>query len=127
MPASQESPKDFGAEDEKTDPVGSGPYILDTGKTVVGIEVRLHEEPELLEQVPAALRQPGDQRLPADPHAGERDQGWSGQRDRTLLDNTAIDQVKASGYTVPPSELNWTVGIWLLDRDGKVRSGAASR
>ena len=31
-----ESPKQFGAADEKTNPVGSGPYVLDTGKTVVG-------------------------------------------------------------------------------------------
>ena len=31
-----ESPKQFGASDEQAKPVGSGPYIPDTAKTVVG-------------------------------------------------------------------------------------------
>jgi peptide/nickel transport system substrate-binding protein len=39
------SPKAFGAADEKTKPVGSGPYILDTGATVIGSSYTFTKNP----------------------------------------------------------------------------------
>ncbi|TFB96014.1 hypothetical protein E3O55_02785 [Cryobacterium sp. MDB1-18-2] len=42
----QESPKAFGNADLKTNPVGSGPYILDTTKTVVGTNYEFTKNPK---------------------------------------------------------------------------------
>ena len=41
-----ESPKQFGASDEQTKPVGSGPYVMDTGKTVVGSKYVYTKNPD---------------------------------------------------------------------------------
>jgi peptide/nickel transport system substrate-binding protein len=114
----QESPKNFGAPNEKTDPIGSGPYILDTGKTVVGSKYVYTKNPNYWNK----SQQHYDnlvinvyQTTPTQVNAIK-----GGQVNAiALLDNSALDQVKASGFTITPNELN-TIGIWLFDRDGKI-------
>ena len=75
-----ESPKQFGAKDEQTTPVGSGPYILDTSKTVVGSKYVYTKNPDYWApdtQYYDNLVIIGPRRL-ADP--GQRDQGRPGDR-----------------------------------------------
>jgi peptide/nickel transport system substrate-binding protein len=42
----QASPASFGAADAKTNPIGSGPYILDTDKTVIGTSYEYTKNPD---------------------------------------------------------------------------------
>jgi peptide/nickel transport system substrate-binding protein len=114
----QESPKNFGAANEKTDPIGSGPYVLDTGKTVVGSKYVYTKNANYWnksQQHYNGLVINVYQTTPTQVNAirGGQVNGIA------LLDNSAVDQVKAAGFTVSNWELN-TVGIWLFDRDGKV-------
>lgn len=112
----QESPKNFGAATEKTTPVGSGPYILDPAKTVIGSTYVYTRNPHYWapqEQHYARLVINVYQKTPTQVNAirGGQVNGLE------LLDNTAVNQVKAAGYQIKASQLNW-VGLELFDRDG---------
>jgi peptide/nickel transport system substrate-binding protein len=114
----QESPKAFTAPDVKTKPVGSGPYILDTGKTVVGSKYTYTKNPNYWakdQQHYANLVINVYGTLPTQVNAikGGQVNGVN------LLGNTANAQITGSGYTLVPHELDWT-GLLLMDRAGSM-------
>lgn len=113
----QESPKNFSAPDEKTHPVGSGPYILDTSATVIGSTYVYKRNPNYWapqQQHYAKLVINVYQTTPTQVNAIK-----GGQVDGLeLLDNSAVAQVKASGFSIKSWQLN-VIGLYLFDRDGK--------
>lgn len=116
----QESPKAFGAKDEKTNPVGSGPYKLDTAKTVIGSKYVYTKNPSYwapAEQHYSNLIINVYQTTPTQLNAiqGSQVNGLN------LLDNSANAQIKGAGYQLVPHELDW-VGLMLFDRNGKTNS-----
>ncbi len=113
-----ESPKAFGAADEKTKPVGSGPYILDSGKTVVGSKYVFTKNPNYWakdQQHYATLTINVYSAISTQVNAlrGGQVNGLN------LIDNSANDQLKAAGVQLFPHELDWT-GLILFDREGKM-------
>jgi peptide/nickel transport system substrate-binding protein len=114
----QESPKAFTASDIKTNPIGSGPYTLDTKNTVPGSSYTFVKNPSYFslstvkyDKVVMTVFSDVNSMLNAIK---------GGQVNAAnLLDNSTVDQVKAAGYTINPQELDWT-GLILLDRDGKI-------
>lgn len=117
----QESPKHFGASDEKTNPVGSGPYVLDTGATVIGSKYVYTKNPHYW--------------APKDQHYNQIQINVYGNQQTTvnaiqgkqidfsqLLDSSANKTIEASGYTIKQAPSNGWTGLVLADRDGKVVS-----
>ena len=79
-PGLQQSPATFGAADEKTNPVGTGPYVLDTKSTVVGSTYVFTKNPDYWapeQQHYAKIVMNVLQRPDCDP---QRHQGWADQR-----------------------------------------------
>jgi peptide/nickel transport system substrate-binding protein len=117
-PGLMESPKHFGAADEKTNPVGSGPYVLDTAKTVVGSSYAYTANPTYFAK---------DQQHWANltikvfsTPATEVNAIKGGQVDgMNLLDSTTAPQVKGAGFTLVDHELDWS-GLAIFDRGGKL-------
>lgn len=114
----QASPEGFGAPDEQTNPIGSGPYILNTEKTVVGSTYVYDRNPdywapdsqhydELVITVLDALT------TQVNAIQGEQVDGVP------LADPSANEQVEASGYEVTSHELDWE-GLILFDRQGQM-------
>ncbi|MPQ96583.1 peptide ABC transporter substrate-binding protein [Modestobacter sp. I12A-02628] len=114
----QGSPKAFGAPDEQTNPVGSGPYVLDQDKTVVGSTYVYTKNPDYW-----APEEQHFDTLTVNVYATiqtEVNALQGGQIDgANLLDNTANDQVEAAGFTLVPHELDWA-GLVLFDRSGQL-------
>ncbi len=113
----EESPKAFGTKDEQTNPVGSGPYILNTSQTVVGSKYVYTKNPNYWapdQQHYSNLVINVYTTTPTQVNAiaGGQVSGLN------TIDNSANDQIKSSGYTLYPVELNWA-GLLLLDRNGK--------
>jgi peptide/nickel transport system substrate-binding protein len=117
-PGLTESPKHFGASDEKTNPVGSGPYILDTGKTVVGSSYAFKANPNYFakdQQHWATLTI----KIYSTP-ATEVNAIKGGQVDgMNVLDSTTAPQIKGAGFTLVEHELDWS-GLAIFDRGGKL-------
>ncbi|MBP2327861.1 peptide/nickel transport system substrate-binding protein [Kibdelosporangium banguiense] len=112
----QESPKAFTSATIKTVPVGSGPYILDTGATVVGSSYVFTKNPkywapQTVHYDKLELKVYGDATALLNAIKGHQVDAAN------TPDNNSLDQMKAAGYTVNPLELNWT-GLLLLDRAG---------
>jgi peptide/nickel transport system substrate-binding protein len=115
-PGLVESPAVFDSADIETNPVGSGPYILNVDESVTGSNYVYTRNPDYWD--PESVHYDNLViRVLTDPtavlnavRAGEIDGG-------NLLDNAAIGDVEAVGYTVNPLELDWE-GLLLLDRDG---------
>jgi len=112
----QESPTNFDKPDEKTNPVGSGPYVLDSGKTVAGSTYVFHKNPKYWA--------PDDQHYAnltinvyADPSAQVNALRGGQVNGLNLLDVTSQDQLKAAGLQIVTHELDWT-GLILFDRNG---------
>lgn len=119
----QESPKAFNAPDIKTKPVGSGPYILDATKTVVGSKYVYTKNPNYWDksrQHYAQLVINVYQSIATQVNAlrGGQVNGLN------LADNSANDQLKGAGIALYPHELDWT-GVMLLDRSGKMNNALA--
>lgn len=119
----QASPKSFDAPDAKTKPVGSGPYVLDTAKTVIGSKYVYTKNPTYWakdQQHYANLVINVYQTVATQVNAlrGGQVNGLN------LADNSANDQLKGAGLSLFPHELDWT-GIMLLDRGGKMNPALA--
>jgi peptide/nickel transport system substrate-binding protein len=106
----------FDAADAATNPVGSGPYILDTATTVTGTSYVFDKNPDYWN--PEAQHYAKIiMSVFADPtavisaiKAGEVDTA-------ILTDNNNLTEVEAAGFTILASELNFA-GLLLLDRAG---------
>lgn len=113
-----ESPSAFGADDEQTNPVGSGPYVLDTDASVVNSSYTYTKNPDYWA--------PDEQHYDTlvinvyDSPATQVNAIQGGQVDAlNLLDNQANDQIEAAGFTLVPHELDWA-GLILFDRTGQL-------
>lgn len=108
------SPKQFDAPDEKTNPVGSGPYVLDEAATVAGSKYVFTENSNYWAadsrhydtvNINVYSTQAGVNAL----------QGK--QIDGALIDADSVGKVEAAGYEVKKSQQDWT-GLILFDRTG---------
>ena len=114
----QASPATFDAPDAATDPIGSGPYVLDADRTVVGSTYVYAKNPDYW----APDEQHYDE-LVINVYTTAQTQVnaiQGGQVDATnLLDNQSAPQIEGAGYTIQDVELNWA-GLLLFDRAGQV-------
>lgn len=112
-----ESPGNFDKPDEKTKPVGSGPYVIDTANTVVGSSYAFTKNPKYWDKESQhydklVLKVYNDPTAMLNAVKGKQ---LSGAK---LINNDFIAQVKGAGYNLVEWELDWT-GLLLLDRGGK--------
>ncbi|MCU1419020.1 ABC transporter substrate-binding protein [Mycetocola sp.] len=113
-----QSPASFENADIKTNPVGSGPYILDTKATVVGssYEFTKNEDywnPDSVHYDALSLKPYADPTAMLNALKGGQLNGAN------TASNNDLAEIEAAGYTVNPFELNWT-GLILFDRAGTI-------
>jgi len=112
------SEKSLTASDAATNPVGSGPYVLDTKSTVTGTSYTYTKNPDYWDK----SLQHYDKlviNVYTDPTAA-LNAVKSGEANAVkLINNDALDQVTAAGWTVNKNELDFQ-GIMLYDRAGKM-------
>ncbi|MFF1253888.1 ABC transporter substrate-binding protein [Pseudarthrobacter sp. NPDC058329] len=111
------SPKALGTPELKTDPQGSGPYVLDKATSVKGSQYVFtkrdgywNKDLQKFEKVTIKILTDATARTNA---------LVSGQIDAALLDPKNGKQADASGLKLNKSQVDWT-GIFLYDRDGKI-------
>lgn len=112
----QESPKAFTSADIKTNPVGSGPYTLDTKKTVVGTSYVFDKNPKYWDSS-SVHYDTITMNVYADPTSLLNAIKGGQVNAANTPNNNDLDQIKSSGFTVWPLELNWN-GLILFDRGG---------
>jgi peptide/nickel transport system substrate-binding protein len=112
------SPAMFGADDADTNPIGSGPYILNLDKTVTGTSYVFDKNPDYwnpdvqhYETVTMSIITDPTAMVNAI-QAGEVDAA-------VLSDNNNLEQVEGAGFEIQASELNFQ-GLLLLDRGGEM-------
>jgi peptide/nickel transport system substrate-binding protein len=113
-----QSPASFNKPDIKTNPVGSGPYILDTGATVIGSTYTFNKNPNYWDKASQhydklVLKVFNDPTAMLNAVKGKQLNGAK------LINNDFNDQVKGAGYKLVEFELDWQ-GLLLIDRDGKI-------
>jgi peptide/nickel transport system substrate-binding protein len=111
-----QSPASFENTDIKTNPVGSGPYILDTGKTVVGTSYSFSKNadywnPDDVHYDSLVLN------VYSDPTALLNAIKGGQVNAANTPSNNDLKEMEAAGFTVNAFELNWT-GLILFDRGG---------
>lgn len=115
-PGLQESPKNFGVPNEKTTPVGTGPYILDAKDTVVGSSYVFTKNPHYW-----APQQQHYSKLVMNVYSNTTsilNAIKGGQvNGAPLTDNSTLSQIKAAGFTINGQSLNF-FGLLLFDRNG---------
>jgi peptide/nickel transport system substrate-binding protein len=117
-PGLMESPKHFDAADEKTNPVGTGPYILDAGKTVVGSSYVYTANPNYFAKDQQHWKTLTIKVISTP--ATEVNAIKGGQIDgMNVIDSSTVAQIKGAGYTVVDHELDWS-GLAIFDRGGKL-------
>ena len=117
-PGLMESPKHFGAADEKTNPIGTGPYVLDTTKTVVGSSYAYTANPNYFAKDQQHWKNLTIKVITTP--ATEVNAIKGGQIDgMNVIDATTVAQIKGAGYTVVDHELDWA-GLAIFDRGGKL-------
>ena len=119
----QESPEAFDDPDIQTDPVGSGPYLLDTEASVTGSSYRFTANPDYwapelqhYDEIFMNVYMDATAMLAAI-QAGELDAA-------NLANNDALDQVESAGFTISSWEHSW-YGLFLFDRAGSMNPALA--
>ena len=119
----QESPEAFDDPDIQTDPVGSGPYVLDTEASVTGSSYRFTANPDYwapelqhYDEIVMNVYMDATAMLAAI-QAGELDAA-------NLANNDALDQVESAGFTISSWEHSW-YGLFLFDRAGSMNPALA--
>jgi len=117
------SPKAIGTDGIKTDPDGSGPYVLDTKNTVKGSQYVFTKRDgywnkDLQKFDKITIKYLVD--LTARTNALV-----SGQIDAALLDPKTGKQADAAGMKLSTSQVDWQ-GLLLFDRDGKINPELAN-
>ena len=113
-----QSPASFGAADEATMPVGSGPYVLDAANTVAEsvytfVPNENYWAPETVHYESIVLKPITDPTAMVNAiKAGELNAA-------NLLNNDVVAEVESAGWDIHSQELDW-VGITLVDRDGSM-------
>ncbi|MFF9778593.1 ABC transporter substrate-binding protein [Streptomyces sp. NPDC013978] len=113
-----QSPKQFGTKAEKTDPIGTGPYVFDATHTVAGSKYVYTKNPDYWNQDAqhydkVVLSVLGTVSTQTNAAMGKQ------LNVVTLLTPDTEGKVKAAGYQLLPQPSGWT-GLLLLDRDGKL-------
>ena len=113
-----ESPKQFGASDEQTKPVGSGPYVLDTAKTVVGSKYVYTKNadywaPDSVYYDNLVITVLADKQTQVNAIKGGQVTGLN------VIDQTTLKEIEGAGFGIFPHELDWT-GLMLMDHAGSV-------
>jgi peptide/nickel transport system substrate-binding protein len=111
------SPKALGSENIKTEPVGSGPYVMDKAASVPGSQLVFtaregywNKDLQKFSKVTLKTLQDATARTNA---------LVSGQVDATLLDPKTGKQAEGAGMKLVTNQVDWT-GLLLLDRNGEV-------
>jgi peptide/nickel transport system substrate-binding protein len=122
-PGYQASPAAFDKPDAQTNPVGSGPYTLDTSSTVIGSSYTFNKNPNYWDKASQhydklVLRVLTDPTAMLNAIQGKQING------ALLPNNDSLEPVKNSGYTLNQFELNW-YGVLLLDRAGTLNPALA--
>ena len=111
------SPKALGSENIKTEPVGSGPYVMDKAASVAGSQLVFiaregywNKDLQKFSKVTLKTLQDATARTNA---------LVSGQVDATLLDPKTGKQAEGAGMKLVTNQVDWT-GLLLMDRNGEV-------
>jgi peptide/nickel transport system substrate-binding protein len=112
------APAMFDAEDADTNPIGSGPYLLDQDATVTGTSYVFTKNadywnPDVQHYDTIKMN------VFSDPTAGINALKAGEVNTLNLSDNTNLDQVEGAGWSILKSELNFQ-GLLLLDRGGEM-------
>jgi peptide/nickel transport system substrate-binding protein len=112
------SPAAFNKADAKTNPVGSGPYTLDTANTVIGSSYAFNKNPNYWDKASQhydklVLKVFNDPTAMLNAVKGKQLNGAK------LINNDFNDQIKATGYNLVEWESDWW-GLLLLDRAGTI-------
>lgn len=117
------SPKAIGTDGIKTDPDGSGPYVLDTKNTVKGSQYVFtkrdgywNKDLQKFDKITIKYLVDGTARTNA---------LVSGQIDAAILDPKTGKQADGAGMILNKSQVDWQ-GILLYDRDGKINPELAN-
>ncbi|WP_320779914.1 ABC transporter substrate-binding protein [Streptomyces sp. CRN 30] len=116
------SPSALGKASLATQPVGSGPYLLDSGRTVRGDRYVFTRNPAYWN----AEAWPYDQiemRVLSDVSA-RLNALTTGQIDGARLNIDVMDYAERSGVDIHPNRVDW-VGLAILDREGRVAPALA--
>jgi len=112
------SPAMFDAEDADTNPIGSGPYVLDSAASVTGSKYVFTENPDYW-NADALSYESITMNVLADSTAIVNAIQAGEVNAAVLPDNNNLDQVEGAGFTIDFSELNFQ-GLLLLDRGGEM-------
>ena len=112
------SPAMFDAEDADTNPVGSGPYLLDLDASVTGSTYVFTENPDYW-NADAVHYETITMNVLVDSTAIVNAIQAGEVNAAVLPDNNNLDQVEGAGFTIDASELNFQ-GLLLLDRGGEM-------
>lgn len=112
------SPASFDSADLATNPVGSGPYMLDAGRTVTGTSYVYTANPDYWnpEEV---LYETLTINVLSDPTAALNAIKAGEANGVRLINNDSRDEIEAAGWTIETNELDFQ-GFLLLDRAGTV-------
>jgi len=115
-----QSPASFANADIATNPVGSGPYVLDTAATVTGTSYSYKRNPDYWDK---DLVHYDNLILNVYPEQTSLLSAVkSGTLNGSLIDIAMIQEAEAAGYKNNPFEGNW-VGLILFDRAGTTNPG----
>ena len=110
------SPATFDNPDAATEPIGSGPYILDTAATVTGTSYSYTKNPDYWDPE-LQHYDTVDIRVLTDPTAAVNAIKAGEVDTMRLLSNDALGEIEAAGWTVHPLETEFA-GFLLFDRAG---------
>jgi peptide/nickel transport system substrate-binding protein len=111
-----EAPSAFAKPDIKTNPVGSGPYLLDNADTVAGSTYVFTKNPNYWDKASQHYEKLV-LKVFSDPTAMLNAIKGNQLNGAKLSNNDALDQITATGFTLNPFELDWS-GMVLMDRAG---------
>lgn len=122
-PGLQESPKNFGAAQEATNPIGSGAYVYDAKSSVVGSSYVFTRNAKHWAKTDAKYEKVVVDVLATPTATLNAIKG--GQVDGTVItDVGSVSQAQGAGFTLTPQTLNF-FGLMLFDRGGKLDSPLA--
>jgi peptide/nickel transport system substrate-binding protein len=111
------SPEALGTDEIAANPVGTGPYVMDTKGSVVGSQYTFtarddywNKDLQKFDSIVFKILTDNTARTNAI---------VSGQVDATLVDARSAAQVEGAGKTLSDNQVDWA-GLLLLDRDGKL-------
>jgi peptide/nickel transport system substrate-binding protein len=111
-----EAPSSFESSDVATNPVGSGPYILDTASSVTGTTYNYTANPDYWNK-DAVKYQNLTINVLEDPTATLNAIKAGELNGAKIADNNTISEVEGAGWTIESNELDFQ-GLLLLDRAG---------